>query len=473
MECAPHAARRAVHGQARRRWTDLDDGNLARLRGLVRLAVRVLCASLPFADAPIAFSRPRIVLDLAKNFVLRDARPISDEPWKIQSIEDLADLYILLVDPTRSLPVYLLTQPDPHRFGRPVRDYLLDAAYFARKLQGLGTVVTLPRELNAEWTDYVGKTWSAFMGAVRTYLPALTFDEDRPTNHPLALAHRIVAFERDGRHGEDAFTDFVIDQALVSSATKATSWLPCLFYADALQRDVELARSRAKDDGDWKQVYEAEVLAVKKQAEQAEGLAASYAEDVDTLKNQLDEVVEERRKFTVYVAALRAQLEAKTGRSPDATVTLPATYDDLPEWVEDNLPGRLILHPRAHRALKSAVYEDPPLVYKALLALGKQYRDMRLREADDDAPRLAWERELGELDLRCDGSISKERAGEEGDAYFVKYPIGSSKSRFMDLHLRKGKTKDDAVCLAIYFWDDENERVVVGWLPSHLDKRLT
>jgi len=48
------------------------------------------------------------------------------------------------------------------------------------------------------------------------------------------------------------------------------------------------------------------------------------------------------------------------------------------------------------------------------------------------------------------------------------------KTKLLNLHLRKGTTKDDRYCLAIYFfWDDEKRRVVVGWLPSHLDNRLT
>jgi len=76
--------------------------------------------------------------------------------------------------------------------------------------------------------------------------------------------------------------------------------------------------------------------------------------------------------------------------------------------------------------------------------------------------------------LECGGSISETNAGEEGDSYYVKYPLGTMKTKLLNLHLRKGTTKDDRYCLAIYFfWDDEKRRVVVGWLPSHLDNRLT
>ena len=85
------------------------------------------------------------------------------------------------------------------------------------------------------------------------------------------------------------------------------------------------------------------------------------------LKNQLEGADEENRKLSVYIETLRSQLEAKTGLSPDAAVTFPDNYEDLPQWVEKHLAGRLMLHPRADRGLKHAAYEDVKLVYKALM----------------------------------------------------------------------------------------------------------
>ena len=70
--------------------------------------------------------------------------------------------------------------------------------------------------------------------------------------------------------------------------------------------------------------------------------------------------------------------------------------------------------------------------------------------------------------------VSKERAGEQGDDYFVKYPTSSNRNCFLEWHLRKGSNKDTRYCLGIYFfWDDDTQQIVVGWLPSHLDNRMT
>ena len=466
---SPYGDREAVAG---RTWTT--ELSLARDGDGIRVAVRVLCASLPFTQAPIVLTRPRVVLDLANSVGLCDVRPVVSTPWRLEQEDDLTEFHDFLVNPDRTLPVFMLTEPDAYRLGVNVRKFLLDETYLARKLQGVGQVVVMPRDLNPVWTMMVDRTWSAFRGAVRTYRPRLNFVEDAPTRHPLALADRILAFERNGRIAEDAFTSFLIGQAFDFAATNATDCSPCLLYPDALQRNAELARTRAKDDGDWKEVYEQEIDALTKRAEEAEGLADSYSDDVDSLKIQLSESDEENRRLSNYIDTLRAQLTAKTGGSADDAIVIPEDYASPPEWVETHLAGRLLLHPRAQRGLKVAAYEDVSLVYRSLLALAQEYRDMRLRTANDDGPKQAWDAKLKDLGLECEGSITRERAGEEGNTYFVKYPHGTTTSQFLDMHLRKGRTKDDRVCLAIYFfWDDETRRVVVGWLPSHLQNRMT
>jgi hypothetical protein len=87
---------------------------------------------------------------------------------------------------------------------------------------------------------------------------------------------------------------------------------------------------------------------------------------------------------------------------------------------------------------------------------------------------VAFADRLKALTLGNGQSITKEGAGKEGDTYFVNYPIGTSQTRFLDMHLKKGATMDDRYSLRIYFfWDEQEQQVVVGWLPSHLETRVT
>jgi len=72
------------------------------------------------------------------------------------------------------------------------------------------------------------------------------------------------------------------------------------------------------------------------------------------------------------------------------------------------------------------------------------------------------------------GSITPSRAGEQGETYFVRWPVGTEKLAFLAHHLREGVDKDERLTLAIYFfWEEDTEQVIVGWLPSHLENRMT
>jgi hypothetical protein len=75
------------------------------------------------------------------------------------------------------------------------------------------------------------------------------------------------------------------------------------------------------------------------------------------------------------------------------------------------------------------------------------------------------------LGLSEEPTFTGDRWGEEGDTYLVRY-VG--RRCLLDRHLKKGTSKDERYCFQLYFfWDEESGQVVVGWLPSHLDTRVT
>jgi hypothetical protein len=76
-----------------------------------------------------------------------------------------------------------------------------------------------------------------------------------------------------------------------------------------------------------------------------------------------------------------------------------------------------------------------------------------------------------DLEMQYGPSMGKSRAAEQGDTYFVEW---RGKRRFLENHLKKGVAKDERHTLRIYFfWDEENQVVVVGSLPGHLQTRAT
>jgi hypothetical protein len=154
----------------------------------------------------------------------------------------------------------------------------------------------------------------------------------------------------------------------------------------------------------------------------------------------------------------------------------PGGISELSGWITANHPQTIILHPRAERGASKSQFEDVTLIYQAVDLLGAQYHAMRMTNVEEaDVRRSACTRRLHELGLELTQSISASRAAEEGDEYEVHYPAGQLvKKRLMDLHLKKGSDRDERYCLRIYFfWDDDAKKVVIGWLPSHLDTRAS
>jgi len=480
---APFRNRPAVAG---RTW--MTDLTLHRSNAGVRFGVRVLCASAPYATEPIALTRPRVVIDLAQRLGLREIRPIDGQPWMLESEDDLHGLHGLITDHRRTFPVIMLTQPDPRHYQLQMAEYMLNHELLARRTQGFAHVVCMPMQLGFTWTEMVGKVWSAFHGAVRTYQPNLDFMNDSPFAHPRILPDRILFWRYAGLEGEDAFASFLIDKVQEQAATKLVDWGKCLFFADARSRRATLTRERIRKEVE-QQSHADEAASLRAQIE---ALEKAHSDEIEALNAKIEEAAKDVEEFDALASQykqeaersardnrslqsqndmLRAAISEKTGRSADEAIPIPQDYADMADWIEYHLTGRLILHPRAIQGIKKAAYEDVPLVYQALLLLADAYRSMRLGNGDS---KKAWEEGLKKLELRFGGSITKERAGEHGNTYFVQYPLGTNQRQFLEFHLRKGSTKDDRYCLGIYFfWDDDTQQVVVGWLPSHLDTRAT
>jgi hypothetical protein len=137
----------------------------------------------------------------------------------------------------------------------------------------------------------------------------------------------------------------------------------------------------------------------------------------------------------------------------------------LDEWAALN-SHRIIVLPRAVAAAKRSMYARPALVFECLEVLAHTYRLVKLGELERD--RLL--QDLRPLAVDIGGSIEPARAGQAGDEYFVRW---NGRRRFLDQHLSKGGSRDSRFSMRIYFtWDEDLQKVLVGWLPSHLSNSL-
>ena len=92
-----------------------------------------------------------------------------------------------------------------------------------------------------------------------------------------------------------------------------------------------------------------------------------------------------------------------------------------------------------------------------------------MRRERDEKKKFAYEKELAELQL--EESLTGDGVKFDPDLYSVTY---NGIRKVLDRHLKRGNSRDPRFCFRLYFfWDDEAEIVVVGWLPTHLDNRMT
>lgn len=412
-------------------------------------------------------SVPRFLREIATQVGLSDAGfPIEATPYRVDTDERLAVFWRYLCDPARNQPVLVLT-PEP---GSGV--YALNPDATANALIGVARIVVLTEEQNYAWTRLAGREWVAFKGSVRTYKPDFDPSTQDLFRHPLATLETVRGFRDGEASGADAFGPF-ITRALYATSVDTLKARQCWTSFAAIQNQrfsQETARARAaNDDRGVIKLFEEEVGRLQQRIIQAEADANEY----NALADERKEIAEAAEANAFFLRTENDRLRgllAQRGTDPDLQVPIPNTYDELPEWSDKYLVGRLVLVSRAARSVRSAPYDNPPLVYRALLLLAGVYRQMRLGIIG----RENYEAALRALELTESFSISSVRVGEHGDEYYVTYPTGSTRRCLLELHLRKGTSHDPRHALRIYFfWDEGTSQVVVGWLTTHLDTRQT
>lgn len=138
----------------------------------------------------------------------------------------------------------------------------------------------------------------------------------------------------------------------------------------------------------------------------------------------------------------------------------------IEEWSSKN-SDRIIILPRALNEAKKSDYVNPEHVHLGLEFLAGAYREGRI----GNLSLAEVEESLAASGTKLAGSVGASIAGYFGDSYYVSW---SGRRRFMDLHLTRGGGRATRFCMRIYFfWSEEDKKVVVGWLPSHLNNSMS
>ncbi len=462
-----------VSAVAGRHWTT--DIAVEHIGELAHFSIRVACASPAECCEPVCYVRPAIIPQMADQIGLSQVHSLTAEPWILREPAELDELEALLTSTERRLPVFLATQPDKRKWTHTPQapHYLIDGYWLAKQALGYAHVVLLPFNLGYDWTRKVGSAWSAFDGAVRVYFPGLKFDEDMPKRHRVFFKEQILSYSYNDQTGRRAFTAHAADIVKPYNAHRLIAWQEIPFVPRARSMFADLQIQKINDKTSIEEVksrYEKQVAALRTQLAEAERDAEQWSDEAHKEREYREYHEEENGALRGKVQMLSEALQAKTGSPVDEGIRPPESYAEIPDWVQKELAGRLVLHPRAIRTLKDAKYEDPQFVAKSLLLLANEYRNHRTGRISLEE----FENAKNALHLTCKGSITEENAGEYGETYYVRYPVGSMRRCFLKWHLCNGTSREARHCMRIYFfWDQETKQVVVGSLPAHLENQIT
>lgn len=432
---------------------------LTERRDGVHLGMQMFVATRRGVDFDIRYDRPELIPRLVRNFKLSSLLPISDKvpPLKAET------LVKLITDERRRRSVVVMTPSDD---PESCFTHVLDQTSLGKQLMGIAWPATLSRDETYKLTDLVGKEWSVFGGAVRTYKPGLDLENDDPRRHPLLMPDRIETWQRGGKIGEEAVRLFLVEQCVRDLCDNRHPLSEGMSFDEIARRDIE-SRRIAAESAELLPLAEEEIAALRREIAELTGTLEAMNEDLASTRDELAR----RRAEVASLVALNDKLIESKGRATAGAAVDPTDYRDIADWCRTEFAGRLLLHARAERSLKSARYQSVETVTACLRILAHEGRNYLLGEPEG---KQRFQERLQRLGVEDRGAITETRAGEQGDNYYVTYPPHSSRKRMLDRHLAKGTGKDDRHCLRIYyFWDDETQTVVVGDLPAHLPNRLT
>ncbi len=420
-------------------------------------------------DSQFVSSTPGFVRQIVENCGgAIDGRQIGDRPWIVHTMEEAEELVELICNPSRKHDVIAISTHDSS--DDPMATLISADNVYSRTL-GAAHVAVITATGAFALTNLLGKEFSAFRQAVRTYRPGFDPDQAQPYDHPLALGQRISEWHG----GPGAFQIRLIDQCLRATVSRLDLEEQLPPYARAKQIARELRRkARTEAGASDSELLELALDENEQLKKQIEEQSDTYDGLIREMEAELGVAVQAEKEADSRIYGLKARVDylehaLQTTPSRVQKTPIPDNFQEIEDWAFKHLAGQIVLQNRAIRAARKSPFEDVGLAYRALLILRDLYVPMRLRGGDD--LRKAYEDALAIEGLSDEASFGGHRAGEQGDTYYVNF---GGRKRELDRHLKGSNSRDPRFGFRLYFlWDDETQQVVVGSLPNHLKTRIT
>lgn len=368
-----------------------------------------------------------------------------DKPVMIRKNESSMLLIDMLLDPSRKLPIIILSVPSSSRMPEKP---LVEAKILAQACAGLAIVVVLPSQFCWQLTERFGKRLSVYEGAARVYLPGFTEDANPFGGHELILPDRLsnpedAALRLRQIAAIGSVRRLQLGKDVPAFAALRTRWLQ--------QKQLELQTSGASDR-EQLEAAQIRIALLQKQFDESEKYQSEFS--------HLHELAEERattaeiqlRASSFRIQQLLEQIRL-IGVVPDAKIELPKDWSVFVDWCENNLAGRVGLSPQARRGLRTPEFQDVSLAARCLLWLANEYRELRMYGGEGSVRERAIE-----------SGVKNAHCGE--DSFEMQY---QGRTHLVDWHIKSGgNTRDPARCLRIYyFWDETTQVTVIADMPAH------
>lgn len=418
----------------------------SRVLGGVRLTVLDATPGLDFNP-----SIPAIIKRWVQSPGLSDySVKLLDTPQRIGSVEGLAVFFDLLTDTARSRPVVVFVE------AKDV-DAPADALRAAQKLAGVAHIVVLNEAQSRKLTERFGKEFSVRAGSIRTFAPGFNPTLDEVSQHPPATRDWL----RRRFKNLDQFFEVLLRSftALTTKRAGVQQDLPSFRTVKQANLNFQLASIPNPKSDQRAQILQQENDLLRQQVQEK-------IDEFNYADSEVTAAQAERDQYRAQVMAMRALVQRLESQAGEATAvrTYPADLTTVDDWALEHHAGRLILLNRAARACKKSPFQDPALVYKCLDRLAREYVDARRNGNPVES-------------LFADLGVSLERTGDPDrlsqwkEKYFVPH---RGTNQFLELHLKRGSDHNETTTLRIYFfYDEDDEAVVVGHLPSHLTNSQT
>lgn len=425
----------------------------ADLGSEVRFACRILCRSNDFNFSFVP-STPAELKDVVDQVGIYSSGALfSAEPEVLDTDEALSELESILNNKDRWWNVIVISRVD----GQVV----FNSKDIASRVMGVANVYILPEGREKDFIGIVGQDFNVYGGAARTFRRKFSSSDSDILSHPVIASSR-------ARNDERRATEILVSDAFRVSIERPGVQVEVPSFIQIRQHASQARLSiLVSDDASLSlrlQEAEASMAAAKEEVETAVDLGRQAEEDKTIIQEEL--ILERSINYD-----LKQRIEWLESRIPEENfgehTDKPNNYQEVPDWIQKVFAGKLRLHPRARRSIKDAEYGNIEDVIEGLSFLASEYRNLQIGKAT----KQETDERLRGIGMDISGSITPSRAGEQADRYFVNH---SGRKVFLENHLKKGTSREPRYCMRIYFFfDEEISEVVVGWLPGHLNNRLT